>query len=178
MELSKDSKNRPHLVFIAPIKITGVNPYVLVSTARAKKLKPGWRKPMPVLLRINGAKKTWRTNMMPNANDTFNLYLHGEMRKASETKVGDKVEVEIAFDEKYKSGPMHPMPKWFRSALSENPKAKTAWSALSPSRKKEILRYFANLKSPEAQERNLKRAMSALSGKEERFMGRGWKGGK
>jgi hypothetical protein len=167
------------LRFTSKIKIIGINPYVTVSAARVKKLKPGWRKPLPVLLRINGKpEKPWRINMMPMGNGSFYLYLHGNVRIASKTKVGDKVEVEIAFDEKYKNGPMHSMPKWFRSALSENPKTKKAWSKLIPSRKKEILRYFANLKSPEAQERNLKRAMRALSGSEERFMGRSWSGGK
>src|SRR5579872_3393075 len=125
----------PTLRFTSQIKIIGVNPYVTVTAARAKKLKPGWRKPMPVLVRINGKpEKPWRINMMPKGNGSFYLYLHGNVRKASKTKVGDRVEVEVAFDEKYKNGPMHPMPKWFRSSLSENPKAKTAWSKLIPSR--------------------------------------------
>jgi len=167
------------LRFTAPIKIIGVNPYVTLSLARTKKLKPGWRKPMPVLVRINGKpEKPWRINLMPKGNGSFYLYLHGNVRKASKTKVGDRVEVEIAFDEKYKNGPLHPMPAWFRSALSENPKAKNAWTKLIPSRKKEILRYFANLKSKEARERNLTRVMNALSGSKERFMGRLWSEGK
>src|SRR5437763_11647087 len=116
------------LLFTAPIKITGVNPYVHISTVRAKKLKPGWRKPMPVLVRLNGEpKKAWRINMMPKGNGSFYLYLHGNIRKASKTKVGDKALVEIMFDEKYKNGPMHPMPASFRSALGKNPNAKKAW---------------------------------------------------
>ncbi|MFI5264242.1 MAG: YdeI/OmpD-associated family protein [Candidatus Kapaibacterium sp.] len=178
MELSKDSKNLPSLFFTAPIKIIGVNPYILVSAVRAKSLKAGWRKPMPVLVRINGEpKKPWRINMMPKGNGSFYLYLHGEIRKASKTKVGDRVEVEVAFDEEYKSGPMHPMPDWFESALMKNAKAKKAWEELIPSRQKEILRYFANLKSPEARQRNLARAINALTAEKERFMGRSWKDG-
>jgi uncharacterized protein YdeI (YjbR/CyaY-like superfamily) len=51
---------------------------------------------------------------------------------------------------------------------------KAAWNALSPSRKKEILRYFANLKSRDARERNIRRAVAVLSGSPERFMGRSW----
>jgi hypothetical protein len=54
----------------------------------------------------------------------------------------------------------------------------SSWNALIPSRKKEILRYFASLKSPVAKVRNLRRATEALSGKEVRFMARTWKGGK
>jgi uncharacterized protein YdeI (YjbR/CyaY-like superfamily) len=62
--------------------------------------------------------------------------------------------------------------------LSAKPEAKNSWNALIPSRKKEILRYFASLKSPVAKARNLRRAIKALSGKEMRFMARTWKGGK
>jgi uncharacterized protein YdeI (YjbR/CyaY-like superfamily) len=62
--------------------------------------------------------------------------------------------------------------------LSEDPVAKRTWALLPPSRKKEILRYFAALKSPEAQERNLARMMHILSGSDAHFMGRDWKNGK
>lgn len=86
--------------------------------------------------------------------------------------------VEVCFDETYRGGPVNPMPRWFSAALKANPNAKSAWSALIPSRKKEILRYFASLKSPEVRERNLKRAMEALSGREVRFMARSWNRGK
>jgi len=48
---------------------------------------------------------------------------------------------------------------------------------LIPSRQKEILRYFSWLKSIEAQERNLKRAMDVLAGEPKRFMARSWKDG-
>jgi Bacteriocin-protection, YdeI or OmpD-Associated/Domain of unknown function (DUF1905) len=169
----------PPLRFRAVIKIVGVNPYVSVSAARARSIRPAWRKPMPVLIRINGVpKKSWRTNMMPKGDGSFYLYLHGNVRKASGTKVGDKVDVEIEFDAKYRNGPMHPMPASFRSMLSEDPIAKQAWASLPPSRKKEILRYFAALKSTEARARNLARMIHILSGNDDHFMGRDWKNGK
>ena len=56
--------------------------------------------------------------------------------------------------------------------------SKQKLGALIPSRKKEILRYLAALKSPEARERNIVRALKVLSGKSERFMPRSWSGGK
>ena len=40
--------------------------------------------------------------------------------------------------------------------------------------KKEILRYFSQLKSKEARTRNLQRALQVLSGGDGRFMGRSW----
>jgi hypothetical protein len=166
------------LRFRSIVKIVNGNPYLLVSAARASALKSGWRKPMPVLLRVNGKPKTpWRINMMPIGDGRFYLYLHGEVRKASGTKVGDRVEADIRFDERYRGGPQHPMPSWFRSALGKNPRAKRAYEALIPSRKKEILRYFARLKSPSARARNLEKALNVLSGKKGRFMARAWNNG-
>lgn len=163
------------LRFSSPIDIYQGNPYVLVRAARASALKKGWRKPMPVLIRINGKPDVpWRINMMPRGDGSFYLYLHGHVRKASDTKVGDRVNVSVSFDDAYRPGPMHPMPSWFRTALAKNPRAKSAWNALIPSRKKEILRYFSWLKSPEARERNVAKAIQVLSGKGGRFMARSW----
>jgi hypothetical protein len=164
------------LEFRARIKIRGVNPYVLVSAARARALKKDWRRPLPVLVRVNGHPKAapWRINMMPVGNGDFYLYLHESVRRASDTGVGDTVRVEIEFDAKYRGGPAGPIPSWFRLPLSRNATAKRAWDALPPSRKKEIVRYMAALKSAEARERNVARALRVLSGKKERFMARNW----
>lgn len=164
--------------FTATIKIRGVNPFVLVSTLRASAVKPGWRKPLPVLVRLNGKPaRAWRINMMPAGNGCFYLYLHGAIRKASGAKVGDRVQVEIEFNSAYRGGPQHPMPRRFKQALAASAPAGQNWAALIPSRRKEILRYFAGLKSEQARERNLQRALHVLSGKPGRFMGREWKGG-
>ena len=164
--------------FTAVIKIQGVNPFIIVSASRAKAIKPGWRKPLPVLVRVNGKPaNAWRINMMPSGNGSFYLYLHGEIRKASGTAVGDRVRVEIEFDVSYRSGPQHAMPRWFKHALGGNPRAMESWAALIPSRKKEILRYFSLLNSPDARARNLAKALSVLSGETGRFMGRAWKNG-
>jgi hypothetical protein len=160
------------------IKVRGVNPYIHVSATTAGRIQGGWRKPLPVTVRVNGQPKNpWRINMMPAGDGSFYLYLHNTVRKASGTEVGDRVTVELRFDGDYRSGPSHPVPRWFSGALAKNPKAKKAWGALIPSRKKEILRYFASLKSPETRARNLTRAMKVLSGDEARFMARTWRQG-
>src|SRR6266446_5554622 len=91
--------------FAAIIKIRGINPFVLVSASRANAIKPGWRKPLPVRVRINGKPEDpWHLNMMPVGNGDFYLYLHGDIRKASGTEVGDRVRVEVNFDATYKNG--------------------------------------------------------------------------
>jgi hypothetical protein len=166
--------------FLAQIEIVDGNPYVRVSKARAERLKQGWRRPLPVLVRIDGEPETepWRINMMPLGDGRFRLYLHGIVRKASGTKVGDRVRVDVHFDSAYRGGPAHPMPAWFRVPLAKNRRAKQAWDALVPSRKKEFLRYLSWLKSKAARERNVARALHVLSGKKGRYMARSWSGGR
>jgi uncharacterized protein YdeI (YjbR/CyaY-like superfamily) len=56
-------------------------------------------------------------------------------------------------------------------ALEKHKKAKFVFDGLPASRRKEIVRYLANLKSEEALERNIVRAINFLLGKE-RFVGR------
>jgi hypothetical protein len=166
------------LRFRSTIQLNGINPYILVSATRAARIVKGWRKPLPVRIRINGhPQKPWRINMMPIGDGSFYLYLHGDVRKASSTKVGDAVTVELEFDEEYRGGPAHPMPPAFRSALKKDHAAMKAWTALSPSRQKEILRYFSHLKSSEARARNLERVIHVLAGGKARFMGRSWNEG-
>jgi len=84
----------------------GINPYILVTASQARTLKPSWRKPLPVLMRINGKPaEPWRINMMPVGDGSFYLYLHGDVRKASGTKVGDHhVRVGVGFDARYRNG--------------------------------------------------------------------------
>ena len=121
------------LRFRSVIEIENVNPYVLVSSRRVRRIRKNWRKPLPVRVRINGKPENpWRINLMPVGDGSFCLYLHGDVRKASNTKVGDTVTVELQFDDEYKSGPARPMPLWFSDALDRNRSAKLAWAELIP----------------------------------------------
>lgn len=166
------------IAFMAIINIRGVNPYVDVDKDQAARIMPGWRKPMPVLVKVNGQpSEPWRINMMPAGNGNFYLYLHGEVRKASDTKVGDMVRVEIDFDREYRSGPQHAMPAQFAGLLDADASARASWDALPPSRQKEILRYFDHLKSEDALQRNIRRMLEILSGNTDHFMGRDWRDG-
>lgn len=163
------------LRFRSVIEIEGINPFVLVSAKRVARIQKNWRKPLPVRVRVNGKpEKAWRINLMPVGDGSFYLYLHGDVRKVSKAKVGDRVTVDLEFDDEYKSGPAHPIPSWFRDALDENRNAKRGWLELIPSRQKEILRYFSWLKTPEARVRNVQRAIHVLAGAKGRFMGRAW----
>lgn len=130
---------------------------------------------MPVLVQVNDRPEpAWRVNMMPAGNGAFYLYLDGALRKASSTHVGDAVEVLVLFDDTYRKGPQHEMPVAFRDALAQNSTAQVRWQALAPSLQKEVLRYFAGLKSEAALARNIDRAVRVLGGAKERFLARDW----
>jgi hypothetical protein len=164
--------------FKAVVEIRGINPFVSVSASRVQRLKAGWHQPLPVLVRINRQPEdAWRTNLMPAGDGEFYLYLNGVMRAATGVSVGSVVSVELALDAGYRNGPQHPIPSWFSKALDENAEARKSWAALTPSRRKEVLRYFAQLKSPEARARNVSKALHVLSGQSGRFMARTWTNG-
>jgi hypothetical protein len=156
------------LRFRAQIEINKINPYVLVDARRAARLQKNWRKPMPVCIQVNGKPdQPWRINMMPIGDGSFYLYLHGAVRKAAGAQVGDVVSVAVRFDDEYSGGPAHPMPFRFGAELKRNRRARHSWDALSPSRQKEILRYFAALKGTvygEGLERERQDAAAAATG--------------
>jgi hypothetical protein len=159
--------------FIQRIKIRDINPYLRVSARHAIALKPDWKRPMPVLVTINGRPAPpARVNLMPAGDGTFYLYLNGPIRTASATAVGDRVTASVSFDARYRGGPTHAMPRALRRALGVRPKAKQAWSALTPSRQKEILRYLAGLKSEAARERNVAKVVAMLGKPGGTFLGR------
>lgn len=163
------------LHFRARIGIKGINPYVLVSARRAAQLQGGWRRPLPVRVQINERPRVpWRINLMPVGDGSFYLYLHGQVRTSSGTAVGDVVRVALAFDREYRGGPPRAMPSSFSAGLRGNPRARRGWNALSPSRQKELLRYFNGLKTVAARQRNLERALWVLAGGKGRFMARSW----
>jgi hypothetical protein len=165
----------PKEKFRSVIKLSGINPYVIVEAALAERLKPKWRKPMPVIARLDGhPRQGWHINLMPVGDGSFYLYLNGDVRREAAAEVGDDVEIELSFDSSYEGGPAGPMPPWFRDALAKSAPARRSFEALPPSRQKEILRYFAGLKSVDAQKRNLAKALHVLSGRPGRFMARDW----
>ena len=165
----------PKARFRSAIKLSGINPYVIVEADIASRLKPGWRKPMPVTARLDGhPRQGWHINLMPVGDGRFYLYLNADVRKEAVAKVGDTVDIELSFDAAYEGGPANPMPSWFRDALAKRASARHGFEALAPSRQKEILRYFARLKSEDAQKRNLEKVLQVLSGRPGRFMARDW----
>lgn len=166
-------------VFPATIRLRGAHPYIAVDASRATSLLPGWRRPLPVIARINGLPRNgFSTHLMPLGDGSFIWYLHGNARRASGTAVGDRVHVELEWDPRYRQGAQLSMPAELLKALAHHPLALRNWSALPLSRQKEVLRYLARLTSNAARTRNVTGAIRVLSGIRGRFLGREWVGGR
>lgn len=164
--------------FKATIELRGYNPYILVSAEQAAALVPGWRRPMPVLVQLNGGPSPpWQINMMPVGDGSFYLYLDNRVRTPTKTAVGDEVTVTLGFDAAYKGGPAHDMPEDLAIILAGNVAAASNWEKLPPSRKKEVLRYLDRVQSPVARQSNLERLTYVLEGHEGRYLARQWKNG-
>jgi uncharacterized protein YdeI (YjbR/CyaY-like superfamily) len=156
------------LQYKAKISIIGVNPYVLIPATILKAIFKQANKDkgaIPVRGKLNGHAYI---QTLVKYSGKWRLYLNTPMRKAAKKDVGDTIKVEIEFDPAERIIPIHPK---FLKALQSNKKAKENFENLSPSRQKEIVRYISFLKSEEALDRNITRAIGFLSGKG-RFVGR------
>jgi len=154
--------------FASKIQVIGVNPYVLLPSSLLKYVfqKAGKNKgAIPVQLKIAG--KDFIQNLVKYSGK-WRLYLNTPMRKAAGKDVGDVIKIAIDFDAKPRTIPIHPR---LEKAFKENKDAKNAFDKLSSSRQKEILRYINFLKSEESIDKNIKRAIAHLTGKQS-FVGR------
>jgi hypothetical protein len=159
--------------FTQRIEIRGINPYLLVNAKLAQQLQPGWRKPLPVRVTINGEPRSpARINLMPVGDGSFYLYLNGPLREASGTAVGDRVTARVSFDASYRGGPTHAVPRSLELGLRARPKLARAWEALTPSRRKEILRYLGGLRTEAARERNVAKLLASLARPGQEYLGR------
>ncbi|RDC58477.1 DUF1905 domain-containing protein [Pedobacter chinensis] len=161
------SKSKPE-PFTAQIHIIGINPFVFIPEAylqyifnQAEKNKGK----IPVQIKIDG--HLFKQTLVKYAGD-WRLYLNTPMRKAAGKDVGDQARFEIEFDSEERKIAIHPK---LIKALSENKEAKEIFDQSAPYLQLEIIRYIANLKTDDAIDRNISRAIQFLLGKE-RFIGR------
>jgi hypothetical protein len=155
-------------LYKAKILIIGVNPYVLAPASVLEavfKQANKERGAIPVCGTIDG--HPYIQTLVKYAGK-WRLYLNTPMRKAAKKDVGDNINVQIEYDPVERVIPVHPK---LANALDLNRKAKIVFESLSPSRRKEIVRYIGFLKSEDSVDKNIARAISFLSGKG-RFVGR------
>lgn len=154
--------------FKAEIAIIGINPYVLLPDdiltgifEQAGKSKGT----IPVCGMING--NPYQQTLLKYSG-FWRLYINTIMLKNSPKRIGEVVEISIELDHSDRT--IKPHPKLI-AALNQNKEAKAVYEQLSPSLKKEIVRYIDNLKAAETVDKNISRAIAFLLGKG-RFVGR------
>lgn len=112
--------------------------------------------PIPVRGKLNGAEFV---QTLVKFRGAWRLYTNGLMLKDSGLKVGDVARVYIEFDPRPRDVAVPPK---LAERLRLDKKASAAFARLSPSRRKEILRYIGALKTAESIDRNVDRVISQL----------------
>lgn len=161
-------KSSPEPVFRTRLEIIGVNPFVFVPTKHLQRifLKAGKDKgPIPVEGTING--KPYRQTLVRYRSE-WRLYVNTTMLSKSPQHVGETIAVTINHDPRPR---VIKPPMDFLRALKENKNAQAVFYRLPASRRNEIVRYLANLKTTAALQKNIQRAIGFLTGVE-RFVGR------
>ncbi|MGV3696705.1 YdeI/OmpD-associated family protein [Flavobacterium sp.] len=154
--------------FAADIKIIGINPFVFVPEEILKAIfkEAGKDKGhIPVCGTIN--EVPYQQTLVRYSGE-WRLYINTTMLKNSPKRIGEIIEATIAFDASDRTIRAHPK---LIKALQQNIEAKKAFDALTPSRRKEIVRYISGLKTEESIAKNIDKAIGYLEG-ENKFAGR------
>ncbi len=154
--------------FKAEIRILGINPFVFVPEDMLKEIFKQAGKDrghIPIEGTVNG--RPFKQTLVKYSGH-WRLYINTTMLRKSPERIGETIELTIKFDAV--SREIDP-PEKFVFALNKNRAAKSVFDKLPPSRKKEIARYLACLKSEQSLDKNIDRAINFLLGKE-RFVGR------
>ncbi len=154
--------------FRAEIEIIGINPFVFVPKdilEQIFKLAGKDKGYIPINGLINN--KPYKQTLVKYSGE-WRLYINAIMLKNSPKRIGEIIEITINFDPESRE---IKVPASFVKALTENKNANLVFENLSASRKQEIVRYLVNLKNEETLQKNIKRAINFLLGKE-RFVGR------
>lgn len=154
--------------FKAKLDIIDINPFAFVPSEILEKIflqAAKNKSPIPVRGTING--KPYKQTLIKFRGE-WRLYINMAMLKESPRRIGEIIEVEIEFDPSNRAMEIHPK---LEKAIAENKEAKYVFDGLPPSRQKEINRYIYNLKTETSIDKNVRRAINFLHGKE-RFIGR------
>lgn len=147
------------MLFRARIELLGINPFVFVPEKHLRALlQAAGRERGPIPLRVTLAGVQFRQNLV-KSHGAWRLYLNTPMRTALGKDVGDRIAVQLVFDVRPRKEPPNPA---LSLALAQSAQAKTAFDALAPSRKKEIVRYLNRLESDAARARNIEKVLGWL----------------
>lgn len=139
--------------FSAVITARGIDAYVRVPAATSATF--GVRGHVPVVGTMNGTPI--RVTLVPKGGGRHELFVNLTMLAAAKARRGQRATFVLRRDAGSRMPPMIPA---FAAALRKNARATAEWKALTPSKKKEILRYLHFLKTPETLARNVKKVIA------------------
>ena len=161
-------ENKDIHTFKANLEIIGVNPYLSVPEKILKAIFKQANKERGHIPIKGLIKNKPYTQTLVKYSGAWRLYINTSMLKNSPKRIGETIEISLEYDPTDRS--INPHPK-LTKALEDSPEAKASFDKLSASRKHEIVRYIANLKTEESVERNIEKAIDFLRGNG-RFAGR------
>ncbi|MGW4852058.1 YdeI/OmpD-associated family protein [Streptomyces sp. NPDC004288] len=112
----------------------------------------------PVTITLNG--HAWKSRVAILRGRHL-LGLSNAHRQAAGVSVGEEVEVELELDTEPRTVVE---PEDFARALDDDPAARAAYDALTPSRKREHVRAVESAKKPETRLRRIEKALATLRG--------------
>lgn len=154
--------------FKAEIEIIGINPYVSVPEDILQSVfeQAGRTKsPIPVCGTVND--RPYKQTLV-RYQGAWRLYINLIMLDNSPKKIGEMIDVSIAYDSIARTFAAHPE---LIKALAKNKQAKEIFDRLTPSLRNEVIKYINNLKTEESIRKNVDKAIDFLLGKG-RFVGR------
>lgn len=150
------------VTFKTVLKIIGINPFVFIPEEILEDifLQSGKRKGyIPLKVSVNGSELFPQTLLKYDGD--WRLYINSKMLKDSPKRISEELEIYIELDKETRELEMHPL---LLQALNSNKKANQIFQTLTPSLRKEIIRYIGNLKSEESIQRNVIKAVNFFLG--------------
>lgn len=141
--------------FTATIAIVGVNAYVSVPASITQFF--GRRGYVPVMVGIRD--RSFPSTLVPVGGGAHRLYINVPMLRCASAKVGDRITIGLRFDPRSR---MPRCPRALKVAIDADAARSARWKALTPSRRKEILRYLGFAKTEETRSRTIARVLAIL----------------
>lgn len=147
-----------YLCFRACVRKVSINPFVdvpkRVSRALADDAQAG-------RIAVEGLLNTFpfRTTLIPLADGRHRLFVNAGMRKSADVEVGDMVVVAVRTAE-----PGVPAPPDIAAGLRKVKGAIAAFDALSPSHRRELIRYISDARTPETRRKRIQKTAAHVLG--------------
>ena len=147
--------------FRATVRQQGLNPYVDVP-ARVSRAFAAYARAGRIAFDGRLSQAPIRGTLVPVGRGRHLLYVNGGMRSAAGVGTGDKVSVELWPTRPDQVRP----PEDFAAALRRGDGALAAFDSLSPSHRRELLRYLDDARTPQARQRRIEQTIAHILGQQ------------